>query len=100
MKELAMLMVCPICGKKYSAESTKLVQGVSNGALLHVSCSFCGSASLAILTKAVGNDKDGGNAFVTIGMMTDLSFEESRRLIGQLPVSLADVLDFYEKGGF
>ncbi len=92
MNEVNLLMKCSICGKKYGKQSIKIVQNKKDAMLVHVSCGFCQSASLAVVNKGIHNN----DSVVTLGILTDLDYEEACSFLRREPISSDEVLDLYE----
>ncbi len=93
MNEVNLLMNCSICGKKYGKQSIKVVQNKKDAMLVHVNCDFCQSASLAVIKKSLQNNDN----MVTLGILTDLDYEEACNVLRREPISLNEVLDLYNQ---
>lgn len=92
MNNIKTLFVCPVCGKRYQKGDIKLVQDKREMLLLHTNCKFCKNSSLALYSKQV--KKDGSMA---MGVLTDLDYEEACQMILKKPITVNEVLDFYQK---
>lgn len=92
MKEVDLLINCPVCGSEYKNNDTGVVKAKDSAMLVHASCSHCQSSFLAMVTK--GYETEG---MVSMGMLTDLDYEEACRFLGGEPVTADEVLDLYEK---
>ncbi len=92
MNEVNLLMKCSICGKKYGKKSINIVQNKKDSMLVHVNCDFCRSSSLAVINKGIQNN----DSIVTLGILTDLDYEEACNVLRKDPISFDDVLDIYE----
>lgn len=92
MNEVNLLIKCSICGKKYREKSIKIVQNKKEAMLVHVSCDFCHSSSLAVINKGM----HGGENMVTLGILTDLDYQEACEFLRKEPISLDEVLDLYK----
>lgn len=88
--EVETLSHCPVCGEQYLRGSAKTVMTNSKALLIHIQCHYCISATLAMVTK---NDK--GRNVVMIGMLTDLSYQESAEMMHKQPITADEVLDIY-----
>ncbi len=55
---------------------------------MHITCSVCRSASLAIISN--GNDND---RLISVGMLTDLSYDEIIEMIKKGPITADEVLE-------
>jgi len=92
MNEVNLLMKCSICGTKYGKQSIKVVQNKKDAMLVHVNCDSCRSASLAVINKGIQNNDN----IVTLGILTDLDYEEACNVLRKEPISSDEVLDLYE----
>lgn len=89
--EVETLLYCSVCGQQYLRGSAKTVSTNEKAFLIYVKCHHCMSATLAMVTK---NNKRG--SVVTMGMLTDLSFEEASEMVKMQPISIDEVLDIYK----
>lgn len=92
-KEQETLLECPVCGVRYEKGRTKVVSGEQNAILVHTNCQKCNTNSLAMFSRD-GFVNDG---MVTMGMLTDLYYDEALSMLGQIPISPDEVLEVYEK---
>lgn len=90
MNDLELLLNCPVCGKKYGHQSVRIVHGNHGAFLIHIGCQYCGSASLAVISRSKGEN------MIAVGMLTDLNYEEACVLLEQKPVSSDEILDLYQ----
>jgi len=95
MNKLEILFSCPICGKKYNKHSVHVVSEKDDGVLIHIRCSFCEVASLAVLPKK-GNHEGMPERTATVGTLTDLNYDEACDLLQKEPISINEVLDVYK----
>lgn len=93
MNDLELLLNCPVCGKKYGHKSARIVEGKKGALLVHVGCGHCLSKSLAIISNP---DSSGAENPISMGIMTDLNYEEACRLLRGNPISADEVLDIYQ----
>ena len=93
MNNLETLLNCPVCGRKYSTKSAQIISARKRELLIHISCAYCKSASLAVVIQQ-GPAAEG---MITMGTLTDLSVEEARALLGKGPISADEIIDFMEK---
>lgn len=89
--EVETLLYCPVCGEQYLRGSAKTVTTNSKALLIHIRCHYCMSATLAMVTK---NDR--GGSVVTMGMLTDLSYQEAAEIAHKQPITVDEVLDIYK----
>lgn len=90
-KELEVLLDCPVCNFKYEPDSVKVVDGRQNVLLVHVTCGNCKTSSLALVSKNTS-----GMTAVTMGMLTDLDYEEAGWMLEQAPITADEVLDIHQ----
>lgn len=79
---------CPLCGHAYDSEQAQLFATSSAAHLLHLTCGTCRSYFIAMVVAF-------GQGLSSIGMVTDLSFADARRLYQSEPLSLDDALAGY-----
>jgi predicted nucleic-acid-binding Zn-ribbon protein len=91
-KDIEMLTDCPVCGKNYGRKEAKIIDVRKNTLLVHTNCSQCKSNFLALISKNIA-----GGTMITMGMLTDLNFEEANWMLDQNPVSADEVLDLHEE---
>ena len=89
--EVETLLYCPVCGEQYLRGSAKTVSTNSKYFLVHIICPHCMSATLAMVSKS---DKNG--SVVTMGILTDLNYEEASEMMQMQPISVNEVLDIYK----
>lgn len=76
---------CPLCQAAYGPEAAQMVGAKDDAHLVHLSCAGCGNAVLAlVLLSSVGVS--------SVGLVTDLSYEDVLRFRESAPVSADDVL--------
>ena len=92
MNNIELLLSCPICEKKYERGSIRLVLEKKDFSLLHIRCNFCGNSSLAVYSKQT----QGSGGIITMGIMTDLDYEEACQFSSKRPIAVDELLDFYK----
>lgn len=90
---LEILLGCAACGKKNSQSSIRVVSARQNSLLIHSHCSHCESSSLAIISKGAVDQQQG---VVSMGVLTDLDYDEACQLLDKEPISIDEVLDVHE----
>ncbi|MFH1292258.1 MAG: hypothetical protein ABIH87_03600 [bacterium] len=85
-KTLNLINQCPACGKSYNSDTSKLFLDVNKAHLVHITCQACSSYFLAMIMEF-------GRGISTIGMVTDLNFEDIKRLYSQAPIELNEAID-------
>jgi len=86
------LLFCPICSRKYSDDMMRTVAARDEVVIAYITCSFCSSSSLAIYSTQ--NIQEG---LATVGMLTDLKFEEVFEMINKGPVTADEVLEINQE---
>jgi hypothetical protein len=92
---LAYILRCPVCGQKYSADQTKIIdtgddKPVNGKSLLvHTDCDRCKSS--VVFSIAI----DGPEIF-SIGMVTDLTSQDTSKFKNSNPISSDEVLATHE----
>lgn len=95
MQWLAYILRCPVCGQKYSAEQTKVIDAgedkpmLSRNVLVHTDCDKCKSS--VVFSIAI----DGPEIF-SIGMVTDLTSQDTSKFKNTGPISADEVLATHE----
>jgi len=80
---------CPICNAEYKAEEAKLFAKKESANLVHVNCCQCKSSVVFMIMLL-------GQGLSSVGMVTDLSFEDAKRLYGADEITLDEALDAYD----
>src|SRR3989344_1176140 len=89
------MLYCPVCGQKYNTEQTKIIDStedkLNNGRsiLVHTDCEKCKSS--VVFSIAV----DGPEIF-SIGMVTDLTSQDTFKFKNARPISPDEVLATHE----
>jgi len=92
---LAYILRCPVCGQKYNAEATRIIDSGEekpiNGRslLVHTDCERCKSS--VVFSIAI----DGPEIF-SIGMVTDLTSQDTNKFKNSTPLTPDDVLATHE----
>jgi hypothetical protein len=104
MEWLGLVLKCPICGFKYNLENTKIIEteqdelfGEAN-MLLHSDCTKCKSSVMF-------NIEIRGPEVFSVGMVTDLTREDSAKFKNSKPISVNEVIGIHKslkklKGSF
>ena len=92
---LAYILRCPVCGQKYDASQTKIIDSGeekplnSRNLLVHTDCERCKSS--VVFSIAI----DGPEIF-SIGMVTDLTSQDSTKFKNSKPITSDEVLATHE----
>jgi len=80
---------CPLCGTAYNVATAKLFAKKEGASLAHLTCTKCKSAFMAIIMTF-------GQGMSTVGMVTDLNFEDAQRMYGGHPLTVDEVIEGYQ----
>ena len=92
---LAHILRCPICGHRYNFEKTKIIdsndgnQPIGGNILVHTDCEKCKSS--VVFSIAI----DGPEIF-SVGMVTDLTSNDTSKFRNSQPLSANDALAMHE----
>ncbi len=80
---------CPVCQAKFSEKHIRILTNTPKRRLLHATCDVCHHALLFVQITT-------GGASGVMGIVTDLSVTDVRRLMSAPPISEDDVLRFHQ----
>ncbi|PLX26743.1 hypothetical protein C0581_03920 [Candidatus Parcubacteria bacterium] len=80
---------CSLCEAVFETQSIKTVDQSQGSHVLHITCSQCKNALILLVGLT-----DVGVGLV--GLISDLSFEDARRLKRKQPMTGDDLLDYYQ----
>ena len=88
---LSFALKCPVCGYKYNLDRTKIIdtkqeENSQATLLVHSDCAQCKSSVV------FGISINGGEIF-SVGMITDLTSNDTKKFSQRQPLSSNDVLD-------
>jgi hypothetical protein len=92
---LSHVLRCPVCGQKYTADQTKVIDGAEEKPLtgrhilVHTDCLKCKSS--VVFSIAI----DGPEIF-SVGMVTDLTSQDTSKFKNSRPISADEVLATHE----
>lgn len=86
---LKLINRCPICMGNYATEAAKVFAEEGTAKFVHLVCATCRSYFVAMLVTI-------GPGISSVGMVTDLSFEDVRRLYGTSPITTDELINGYE----
>lgn len=93
---LGFVLRCPICGFKYNIDQTKVIETeteeVTDEAriLIHSDCGKCKSSVMF-------NIEIKGPEVFSVGMVTDLTHQDSRKFQNRAPISSDEVISIHEQ---
>src|SRR3989338_2346861 len=86
---LRLMSICPLCSSKNTPTESKVIQTHGDASLVHLSCKKCEQKILVLFRlSAVGVH--------CVGIVTDLSHTDAKRLISDRILDVDDVLDVHE----
>ena len=88
-KTLKLISHCPICNQNYKSKSAKLFVSENEAKFAHFTCEDCGSHFMAVVMAAA-------RGMGTVGMVTDLSFQDVSRLYLVPPLTVDEVIEGYK----
>ncbi|MCX6781928.1 MAG: hypothetical protein NTW66_02315 [Candidatus Magasanikbacteria bacterium] len=77
---------CPVCGVEYVPEKARLFAQNEKANLVHISCKSCHGNFIAMVLVMQGG-------ISTIGMVSDLNFEDAKRLHVLPPVNIDELIE-------
>ena len=92
---LAYILRCPVCGHKYSPDQTQIIDSsetssvLNRNLLVHTDCDRCKSS--VVFSIAI----DGPEIF-SVGMVTDLTSQDTNKFKNANPISTDEVLATHE----
>lgn len=85
-KTFALISQCPVCNHKYESKAASLFANRDNAQFIHITCENCGSYFMAMMMTL-------GKGVSTVGMITDLSLFDAKRLHKTPPLSIDDLIE-------
>lgn len=89
---IKLISFCPICQTREKKMEAKVIEENEAAHLVHLHCIGCGSSVLAVLTMSP-------NGLNSMGMLTDLSAEDTFKFKEIVSLSADDVLALHELNG-
>ena len=80
---------CLVCKHKITDKQIKIVSEGDNSYILYLSCTYCDNA--LVLLASINNIGVG-----LVGMVSDLTYDDAKRLYNKLPIDEDDLLDAYQ----
>lgn len=80
---------CPLCSAAYDTVAAKLFAKKDGANLIHLTCAKCKSAFMAIIMTF-------GQGMSTVGMVTDMSFEDAKKMYGGQPLTVDEIIEGYQ----
>ncbi len=89
LEGLRFMSVCPFCSSKDAPTDSKIIDSRDDSHVVHLTCKRCGQAILVQVRSS-------GVGVQCIGIVTDLSEEDAKKLLNDRSVDIDDVLDVHE----
>lgn len=89
MEGLRLVSVCPLCSSKNASTQSHVIDVHEDTSLVHLSCGKCRRKILVQFRMSTVGVQ-------CVGIVTDLSLEDARRLMKDRSVDIDDVLDVHE----
>lgn len=80
---------CPVCSVEYKQETVRFISEHDSSRLIHINCNKCHNHFVAAVVIA-------GQGISSVGMVTDLDYEDALRLHKKPVISLDEVINGYE----
>lgn len=88
---------CPACNRKFRTENASIIEKNLQGACVQVDCKNCAaSVMLTIMGNLEEDDRTQARIVAVVGMVTDLTQGDAKRLVTQKPITVDEALDVYE----
>ena len=83
-----LISYCPLCGSSYTPLQAQVLGEKEDSHLMHIQCGNCANAIIAlVIVSSVGVS--------SVGLVTDLGFEEVGRFKEDRAISTDDVIDMH-----
>jgi len=80
---------CPFCSAEYDLDGAKVIGEEDDSTVVYVTCSECESSIVAIVAMS-------GLGVVSLGLVTDMTAEDTKRFFGSKQVTSDELLHIYE----
>ncbi len=80
---------CPFCSVEYDLDGAKVIGEEDESTMVYVTCSQCQSSIIAIVAMS-------GLGVVSLGLVTDMSEDDTKRFLKGNSVSSNELLSIYE----
>ena len=85
---LKIISRCPICSANYETDKAKLLAKSEAAGLIHITCQECHSSFVAMILVL-------GHGLSSVGMVTDLNYEDVERLHRSDPFTVDEAIEYY-----
>jgi hypothetical protein len=80
---------CPFCGADYDLDGAQVIGEENDATMVYVTCSDCESSIIAVVAMS-------GLGIVSLGLVTDMTAEDTKRFKGTASMTSNDLLLVYE----
>ncbi len=80
---------CPFCSADYNLDSAQVIGEENDATMVYVACSECESSIVAVVAMS-------GLGVVSLGLVTDMTAEDTKRFVGASSMTSNDLLSIYE----
>lgn len=80
---------CPFCSAEYDLDGAKVIGEEEDSTMVYVTCSDCESSIIAIVAMS-------GLGIVSLGLVTDMTEEDTKRFVDTNGVTSDELLGLYE----
>ncbi|HLD60671.1 MAG TPA: hypothetical protein VJA27_00875 [Patescibacteria group bacterium] len=87
---LKFISSCPVCNTSYNTDEARLFAKTETATLVHIACPSCNSFFMAMILTL-------GQGLSSLGIVTDLSYEDAKRLHRGTPLTIDEVIESHEK---
>ena len=88
-KSLKLISHCPVCNSAYKDEEVRVFENRKGARLVHITCVDCLSYFVAAIMAVE-------RGVSTIGMITDLSYADFKKLESKTPISVDEIIDSHQ----
>jgi len=80
---------CPFCSAEYDLDGAQVIGEENDATMVYITCSECESSIVAIVAMS-------GLGIVSLGLVTDMTVEDTKRFMKEKQVSSDEFLSIYE----
>lgn len=84
-----MVTRCPFCSAEYDLDGAQVIGEDNDATMVYITCSDCESSIVAIVAMS-------GLGIVSLGLVTDMTAEDTKRFMRTERVSSNELLEVYE----
>lgn len=80
---------CPFCSAEYDLDGAQVIGEENDATMVYITCSECESSIIAIVAMS-------GLGIVSLGLVTDMTVEDTKRFMKEKQVTSDEFLSIYE----